>query len=738
MIALVGRLGRIGRHLRRSDRHRWGGPRALAQTVGALLLCVGCAAMVAEANYAELRQQRADSIAPVLAENSADARLLYRFGGFTDIDSRPVTVVLIEPLSEDSPLPPGVNSWPQPGEAVVSPALAEDLTGQRSQLFGPVAGVIGPDGVEVPRERRVYMRPSAQALEPDSMTPIEGFSGSNTDRNFYGAGYLDAAPQDMVQALLVGALVVPGLVGLVVGSGIHGEQRVRQTRILVSLGLGRRHLAVVDVVEAARSVLLGTAVGAALVGVACVADISVPVLDARFPAADTRRVWPLLAAAVLGSLAASFVTVVAARLAQRRLGFVASRLRIRPVSPARALVCVGAAGLTEWLPTQITAPGPRTLTYIAGTLIVAATLPALVSWLVASFGAGLAGWGLRHGTAPEIVGGRHLQRLPARTARLALGICFAILAAGQVQMWSSMMGAQYYRAVSAQERYGAALVEATFAGVPERSMAQLVDELPAGAAPAWLVYTGSADPATPAATSVYATCATLTAIDIGCEDAELTAQTARSAPAEQLVGFSFEGVVRIHDAPSDTAPDVSEEDSLVLTIVSISGGSLDVEEIRALANRVAPGTQVGTPQQAWITGGHSALRNSQWTTALGAVGVAGVVVALCAAAVAEGDATAAAVAPIGAVTGSGALSGRSAVWRIAVPLTIASASGLVAYLVLPIGMGVSTGLAEDQTMVIAPSPVFAVVIAALAAAGTIATSVWSHRAAVRAAHRWRP
>ena len=68
-------------------------------------------------------------------------------------------VIVIAPLSEDAPLPPGLSAWPGPGEAAVSPALGTDLTGDLAGRYGHVTSRISLEGLETPQERRVYMRP---------------------------------------------------------------------------------------------------------------------------------------------------------------------------------------------------------------------------------------------------------------------------------------------------------------------------------------------------------------------------------------------------------------------------------------------------------------------------------------------------------------------------------------------------------------------------------------------------
>lgn len=81
-------------------------------------------------------------ISPIPASSSDDVRLYYGFK-LSDLNFKPVIDVLLDPVSEDAPLPPGVAAWPAPGEAVASPQLAKELVGEHEGVFGPAVGEIG-------------------------------------------------------------------------------------------------------------------------------------------------------------------------------------------------------------------------------------------------------------------------------------------------------------------------------------------------------------------------------------------------------------------------------------------------------------------------------------------------------------------------------------------------------------------------------------------------------------------
>ncbi|CCH78655.1 membrane hypothetical protein [Nostocoides japonicum T1-X7] len=188
----------------------------------------------------------------------------------------------------------------------------------------------------------------------------------------------------------------------------------------------------------------------------CAIDIRLPFLDAVLAADAARRVWPrLLLATVAGVLLAALTVVVIRgrpRLRRRRRrSALRGPERLPWLRTGVFAVALSATIVFTWHSRSATG---RTLAYLGGSLVVAATLPAVVGVLLTVVGRTGGGWGLRRGSAGALTGGRRLQRGPHRTARLALGLCFGILLVGQVQLWSSALGVQYYQALDTRARLG--------------------------------------------------------------------------------------------------------------------------------------------------------------------------------------------------------------------------------------------------------------------------------------------
>lgn len=443
-------LFRVGASLRRAESPPVARAQAMSLLLGTCLLCLslGCLAYAAGADA--LHRDRAASLTPVLCDEGR-ASLLYRFGGFTQVHNRAVTVIVISPLVADAPLPAGVRAWPAPGEAVVSPALAADLTGDLKDLFGPVSSVIGLEGLEVPQERRVYLRPSQAALNPAAMESACGFGAVHDGSAYAGSGSLYAAPLSDVVMLLAGTLLVPGAGAMFTAAVVRGEENRRRTTALIASGLRRRDLAVIDLAETWPGILGGLVLAGALGLASTMVDVRAPWLDSWFPAADSRTLAPMTAPAVLSGAVIAVATVLAARAAYRRpaiTGWRVPRLLSPPVLVLAGLV------LAVWYPIWNPAGYEKVFAYAAGVVLVVVALPGLISDLAGALGRVLAVLGLRSATPARLVAGRQLRRLSGGSRHLALAMTMALLLGGQIQLWAGSLSPQYYSSVELLDAWG--------------------------------------------------------------------------------------------------------------------------------------------------------------------------------------------------------------------------------------------------------------------------------------------
>jgi hypothetical protein len=674
--------------------------------------CLGLVALAGAVGIAQDRDDRGNSLRPTLTDRRTSAQLLVSYDGFTELADRPVLVESIWPLAPDAPPPPGVPDWPQPGQVVVSPQVAEDLRASPNPtIFGPIASLIGPDGLETPNERRVYLRPTPAALDQASMQPATGFGDNHTD-GWYGLGVLDAAPRWEVAALLLGGVTLPGLVALALGSGLDHQRRTTRHRLLTVIGARRRDLLLLDASEAWPAVTLGTTAAAAAVAAAATVDVHLPALETTILSAQVREHFPvLLAAILLGHLVSilAVLTVISVRGPRRRHGFSTRIAQALPVT--RATIGLGVGAATVVLPTFSQSGPLRTLIYIIGTAIFVLTLPAILAVTLAAAGSIAASIALRTGSVGSLLGGRRLEVFPARTARLCLGIAGVVLALGQIQLWASQLGQQYTDAQAARATYGTTVLHANHTSYGAGASAFLHD-LPSSARPMWTWLQESPD--APPQVVVGATCSTLKLLDLSCQASTLTAADAamRAPQLRAIIETSLAyGDIDIQPLPSDDATPLAAHQA-DLYVVSTDGRDLPLDDLQKLAYQLTPGgLQLEAPGQSWLTQGATVKLQGAWTIAWGSIGVLAVLIAAALAIGADLISSARDIAPLAALAGRRRWLLPLALWRLALPITVAGVGAAVAYLILPMGI-------ESGETFMTPSPTYA----SFAAIGSLLTA----------------
>jgi hypothetical protein len=563
------------------------------------------------------------------------------------------------------------------------------------------------------------------------MEPISGF-GNRQDDAAYGVGILYAAPGWQVFALIAAALIAPGLVALALAAGLDGEARERRTRLLAAMGAGRRQRAIVDITEALPAVTFGTIAAALTLVRLCIGDVAVPTLDARLSAADTRSAWPSLIGSLVASLLVSLAAVLLVRMRPpwRRRRNLMGLDQSRQVG--RAGICLLAALATVWIPAQSQSAPVRTLSYGAGALFVAITLPALVSVLLAVIGEGAAAWGLRRGSAGSLLGGRRLQRFPRRTARLALGVCFGVLILGQIQLWASQLGEQYFSALHTRTQVGSSVLIAgnTTYGQP---MQRFLGGLPTTVVPVWLAIEPppANDPTAPATTRLISNCKGLASLGLACaDDAPLPA----TIPAELVTVLRWAPNVgnvhiRLAEAP---VLDALKRDQAQLLLISPTHQNLPLDDLQRKGYTTVPGgLQLDTLGQSWVTSGRNLIIRANWTVALGVLGVVCLVVATAAAMAGDVITSARNLAPLAVLTGRRRWLLTVTGWRTTLPLALAGALGASFYLILPSGL--SAGAFS-----MSPSSKLALWSAAASLLMGVLMAVWSAKEISRTSSTWRP
>ncbi|WP_017609341.1 FtsX-like permease family protein [Nocardiopsis xinjiangensis] len=296
----------------------------------------------------------------------------------------PVTGWVIEPEGDQAPLPPGIADFPEPGEMVVSPALAERLADPDNDLLQrrldhPVVGQIEEEGLSGPHELVYYLGQEGMEADGAGTVRMDAFGG--------GEPYRPDTPVILLLGL-VGTVVmlIPVVVFLSAAVRFGGQARDRRLAAVRLMGADRAATRRIAAGETVAGVLLGMLIGAGFFVAGRPIVETLPIDDGVF-ASDVVP-SPVLAAgvAVLVPLLALWVALLAVRgVAVEPLGVVRRAERRRPRLWWRLLLPVfgGAllyAGLGSFL-TGTVAVNWAVLVSV-GLLAVLLGTTAVLPWLV--------------------------------------------------------------------------------------------------------------------------------------------------------------------------------------------------------------------------------------------------------------------------------------------------------------------------------------------------------------------
>ncbi|GII91169.1 FtsX-like permease family protein [Sinosporangium siamense] len=333
-----------------------------------------------------------------------------------------------------APIPPGLPRLPQPGEMMVSPALAELLAASdgallRLRLPWRVAATIGAEGLEGPAEHMVYI--GSGKLDESVSRRVRSF-GNSSER--------EGLPPALILLTIIALIVLLLPVAVFVAAAIRfgGESRDRRFAVLRLVGADMRMIRSFAVGEAMVSALLGLLFGGLffLAGRQLAQVVSLWRMSV-YPSDITPN--PILAVLVvlLIPLLTVLVTLNTLRnVAYEPLGVVrrshAGRRRVwwRLLFPVLGLVMLAPLlvqrGDTGVITFVLAAGGTALL--LTG---VATLLPWLVEVAVRPLGAGAVPWQLAV---------RRIQADSASAARLVTGISVAM--AGGIALQTLVTGMQ--------------------------------------------------------------------------------------------------------------------------------------------------------------------------------------------------------------------------------------------------------------------------------------------------------
>jgi len=193
------------------------------------------------ASIAEAFRHQSDRIAARAAVLAADEQPtdLYFLGRGDEWQGKQYAVNWIEPAgTERTVLPPGMPELPEPGVAVVSPALASLIEREPAMAVRyPRYEELGAEGLADGGELIAWVRPAAgETIAGASSTFRIGAFGTDDKSEWIDYSIISTPDDLMLRVGLAGFLLVPG--ALVLFLGLTSASRLRAERLAVLSALG--------------------------------------------------------------------------------------------------------------------------------------------------------------------------------------------------------------------------------------------------------------------------------------------------------------------------------------------------------------------------------------------------------------------------------------------------------------------------------------------------------------------
>lgn len=691
--------------------------------LGVFIIGISLLTLVAVGASYQGRESRGLARTPVEASSDQGPTVLYYSGG-DSVGYRTVQVIYVVPLVPDAPLPPGLDRWPQEGEATLSPQLLIDGAGEGiGTRYGRSVGHITDAGLVDPTERLVYVHPTAASTADSVFTGIVGFGSSSGAPQ--GPALYDRAMSDLLLIVAV-LLLAPGVVALMIGARIGSESRDRRLRLLEVLGISPAQRRLVVFSELRLPLLWAVGAAGLLALMACLANVRVPGAQFVLVAADMRRDWYLLVAALALCLVASVAGVL---LADRTRGLRSQNARRLEVQTVRVRpVAISVFVVTCFLTANIDGFFPRDaliLAYGAGALIAVLTLPAVIAAMMVLVGRVAVWVGRRTGSAASIVSGRRLTHLPTAATRLASAIAIALVLLVSAQVWLSKLAEPATAARDALAAVGSSMLTVTppagtttltafEAGLPDDVMALAL------VSPA-----GSPD------LRLQGSCNALTIIDLPCSDVPQNVNINAAGLDPRVAILAGRGPQLASMAgPSDGS--VAPGENLVGLVLVSRSGDISIPAIREqLAQQYAPSGYVDSVGGATLEGATILVDQSRWVGYFGTVGILVLAAGTLISAGAYFLRFSQILAPLSVMSTRPSLFWTSAAWQIAAPFTIAAV----------LGAGIAIWLASPLTTPAAggtlPTALILKCVVGIAAVG-IGLSAAAASMSMRRAVKWKP
>ncbi|MFC4518238.1 hypothetical protein [Streptomyces ehimensis] len=708
--------------------------------MAATVLALGLSAIMAvHASYDGIRSRSADRGIQYQEAFPDRQPVALAVDGFDTVGMLQHSIVYLRPLSGGAPLPPGVDRWPGPGEAVLSPGLVRALKAEgATDRFGSVVGEIRNEGLASPGERFGYVNPRDEQINDKAALPVVGFGGPKAAVS--GDLLFIKDRGRLLTALYL--ILVPASVLAVVAARMGSEGRDKRTALVSALGGGLWARAWLNIGESAVPLCAGAVLGT-LPGllVAATGNVQLPWIHYWLSSADLRHWWWGMALAGIATAVVLLLLVCLLHRTGNRGKARSTRLAARGSQAIRwaAVAFPIVVFATVWGPAQLDPlqhSDLRINLYNAGVAAALITLPCAVAVAVAVAGNQLAWSARKTGSAGALVAGRHVAARPGTTARLVAGVGIAMVLVSQVQLKSEQFGETARAAHATAHRVGNSVMILSMRTdrlAPQR-IASVINQLP----PATLALSlrQPQDPRSIAPVLLQGPCQALLALRLDCPSGTMRA-TSSSADKRivEVVRWTspVPGRFDIRQGPVLESPDKRRGAAeSVFLLVSASGKDLPAARIKQLLRDELPiaTASADPPGGTWLLGANLSAAHGKWVTFLGVPGVLILALTVVLANLAEFLRFSRAVAPLSVLTGKRRIYYTTAAWGLLTPLLAAIVTSVSAATWLAVPQeSPGEGIELSTSMLTGVSGALGVM--------ALLTWWWGARASVRQAIRWR-
>jgi hypothetical protein len=398
--------------------------RLVLATIGIGLAVAILLVAASAGNAYESRQQRELASRTLFDSKPGVAPLTFSQRA-TEFRGEPIKLLYVHATGPDSPVPPGLDRVPSPGEVFVSPKLNELLTSDpllRPRLAANPAGTIHAEALENPNDVAAYIGADASLAGQ----PIYGFGSSAPSKPF---------EPGVLLLLLIGivSLLTPVFIFIGTSSRIGGAERDRRLAALRLAGASSWQIRRIAAAETLASSATGLLAGAGLFLLLRSQIANLQVFRFGVFPSDLTPPWPLM---VLIALVVPALTVAATLAAQRHtiiepLGVVRQSSPVQRKLWWRILPVV--VGIALLVPDVAVGSELGRLMVMGGSLLLLIGIPALLPWLLER-----AVSRIRGGPPAFQLAVRRLQSDSGTSSRVVAGLC--VVVAGAIALQSLFIG----------------------------------------------------------------------------------------------------------------------------------------------------------------------------------------------------------------------------------------------------------------------------------------------------------